>query len=221
MEAVCATIYGMEMSLGLSPDELAILTPLTSARKIQDFLDTLAINHEKRGETNLSPRQVLREGKAHCLEGALLAATAFWLTGERPLVMELGVKDRDDDHALALYRVNGYWGAVSKTNHTCLRFRDPIYKTVRELALSYFHEYFITETGEKILRSYTRPISLRKFGIEWITREDEVWDVAWAIHKSPHYSLLPKENKRHVREADHVERKGAKIEEWPVSSPKT
>ncbi len=210
----------MEKSLGLSPDELAVLAPLTSARKVQDFLDTLAINHEKRGETNLSPRQVLREGKAHCLEGALLAATAFWLAGERPLVMELGVKDRNDDHALALYRVNGYWGAVSKTNHTCLRFRDPIYKTVRELALSYFHEYFITDTGEKILRSYTRPISLKQYGTKWVTG-DEVWDVAWAIHKKPHYSLLPRENKRHVREADEVERKGASIEEWSKKHPAT
>lgn len=211
----------MRTPLGFSQEELALLSPLTDARKIQDFLDTLAINHEKKGETNLSPRMVLQQRRAHCLEGALLAAVCFWLQGERPLLMELGVKDRDDDHALALYRVNGYWGAVSKTNHTCLRFRDPIYKTVRELALSYFHEYFITETGEKILRSYTLPFSLKKFGTEWITREDEVWDIAWALHKVPHYSLLPKENKKHVRSADPVERKGASIEEWKITNPKT
>lgn len=212
---------GMKPSFGFSPEELALLSPLDSAIKVQDFLDTLAINHEKRGETNLSPRLVLREKKAHCLEGALLAASIFWLHGEPPLLMELGVKDRDDDHALALYKVNGYWGAVSKTNHTCLRFRDPIYKTLRELALSYFHEYFITDTGEKILRSYTRPFSLKRFGTEWVTREGEVWDIAWKLHHVPHFSLLPKENKKQVRGADPVERKGASIEEWKKSHPAT
>ena len=122
----------------------------------------------------MSPRRALREGKMHCFEGALLAATALWLRGEGPLLLDLKTKD-DFDHVVALYKKNDRWGAISKTNHATLRFRDPVYRTVRELAVSYFHEYFDNKSGKKTLRSYSRPLDLRTFGTNWITTEKDLY----------------------------------------------
>ncbi|MBI5077959.1 MAG: hypothetical protein HZB11_01145 [Candidatus Yonathbacteria bacterium] len=127
----------------LTEADKKILSRLNTPQKIQDFLDSLPQNHEKNGETCMSPSRVLKEKKAHCIEGAMLAATALWLSGEKPLIMSFKVSRGDEDHIVALYKKNGYWGAISKTNHAVLRFRDPIYRTTRELALSYFHEYFL------------------------------------------------------------------------------
>ncbi|MDB5194897.1 MAG: hypothetical protein JWO84_81 [Parcubacteria group bacterium] len=205
----------------LTPKELATLQGLSTPARIQDFLDTIPMNHEKRGETCLSPRQVLAQHKAHCLEGALLAATALWVAGERPLLIELKAHARDQDHALALYRRNGYWGAISKTNHATVRFRDPVYRTIHELALSYFHEYFLNTTGQKTLLSYTRPFSLRKFGSAWITSKKDLWNIAYALHDALHFPLVPEENKRYLRPADRMERKAGKIIEWPKSDSRT
>src|SRR3954471_11918592 len=101
----------------LTKDELKVLRKLNTPIKIQDFLDTLPINFEKLGDTQMSPRRVLREKKAHCIEGALLAATALWLHGKEPLLLDLKAVPHDDDHVVALYKINGLWGAISKTNH--------------------------------------------------------------------------------------------------------
>ena len=138
---------------GLTKQELKIFKKLNTPIKIQDFLDKIPMNWEKKGETYFSPRRALEARKMHCLEGAIFAATALWLQGEKPLLLDLKAKG-DDDHVVALYRRNGYWGAISKTNHAALRFRDPVYKTIRELALSYFHEYFLDRDGKKILDFY-------------------------------------------------------------------
>jgi len=199
---------------GLSPQELSLLKKLSTPNKIQDFLDTLPFNYEKQGETCMSPRRVLREGKAHCMEGALFAATALWLHGEKPILMNLEVLDHDDDHALALYKKNGLWGAISKTNHNVLRFRDPIYRTPRELALSYFHEYFMQKTGEKTLRAYSRVFSLKRFGTDWITDEEDLWEIAHALDDSPHFSIVPKDCVRSLRPASPLEQQSANIAEW-------
>jgi hypothetical protein len=145
---------------GLSREEHAVFNKLRTPRAVQDFLDALPINQEKQGETYYSPRLVIREKKAHCMEGALFAATALWLSGREPLLMDFRTAPIDEDHVVALYQDNGYWGAISKTNHAILRFRDPIYKTPRELALSYFHEYFDFTTGEKTLCEYSKPFDL-------------------------------------------------------------
>ncbi len=211
----------MKDSFGLTEKELALVRGLSTPAKIQDFLDTLAVNHEKQGETCLSPRKVLQERKAHCLEGALLAASVLWVNGEPPLLMELHSTDADDDHAIALYKRGGLWGAISKTNHATLRFRDPIYRTTRELALSYFHEYFVNATGEKVLRTYTLPFSLKRFGKKWITSSDSVWDIAYALQDAARLPLVPKENERHLRHADRIERKAGRIIEWPKAHPRT
>ena len=209
--------------LGLSKEELAVLKKLSTPQKIQDYLDALPQNHEKDGDTYFSPRRVLREQKAHCIEGAMLAAVALWLQGERPLLLDLKTFniEIDADHVVALYKKNGYWGAISKTNHAVLRYRDPIYKTVRELALSYFHEYFLVTNGEKTLRSYSRPVSLKKFGTKWITAEQDLSHIAEALDAAKHFSLIPKGYEQHLRPASLVERRAGSIPEWSKEDPRT
>ena len=199
---------------GLSPNELGVLKKLSSPIKIQDFLDSLPFNHEHHGETHMSPRRILREKKAHCIEGALLAATALWLHGEKPLIMDLAAQRPDDDHVVALYKRNGYWGAISKTNHAVLRFRDPVYKTLRELALSYFHEWFLDANGKKTLRSYSKPLNLRTLGSKWITAEEELWCIDTRLNALPHTVLIPPNNERSIRRADSMERKAGALVEW-------
>lgn len=217
---------------GLTWQEYKKLAALTTPIKIQNFLDKMPMNWEKRGDTHLSPRRVLREGKAHCIEGALLAATALWIHGEPPLIMNVSARmDRGDvDHVVALYKRNGYWGAISKTNHATIRFRDPIYRTPRELALTYFHEWFMNETGEKTLECYSKPLDMRRiaapsgakrFGTDWITSEKDLWNIADALSVLPHYNLVPKGNWRYIRRADSMELKAGKLIEWPRSNPRT
>ena len=209
--------------LGLTKKENAFFRKLSTPRKIQDYLDDLPINYEKSGETCSSPRVAIREKKAHCIEGALIAATALWFHGERPLLLDLKTKDiqTDPDHVVALYKKNGYWGAISKTNHNVLRSRDPIYRTVRELALSYFHEYFLTTTGEKTLRTYSRPFSLKRFGTSWATNEENLWYIAQALDESPHFDIIPKKQSSHINPASKHERKTASIPEWSNNDPRT
>jgi hypothetical protein len=206
---------------GLTKDELAVLRKLSTPIKIQDYLDSLPINFEKRGETLLSPRRVLREGKAHCIEGALLAATALMLAGEKPLLLDLKTLASDDEHVVALYKRNGRWGAISKTNHATVRFRDPIYKSVRELAASYFHEYFLDSTGVKTLRNYSGPINLNQFGTGWITAEEDLWNISEALDAVPHFKLFPSENGRFLRKADAMERKAGGLHEWEITDKGT
>jgi len=196
--------------------EERVLRGLSTPIKVQDFLDRLPMNWEKNGDTHMSPRRVLREKKAHCIEGALLAATALWLAGEPPLIMNLSPRlgKSDDDHVVALYKRNGFWGAISKTNHATIRFRDPLYRTPRELALSYFHEWFLNSTGEKVLECYSKPLDLRKFGTDWLTAEKDLWHIADALSERKHYFLIPKGNWRYVRRADAMELKAGKLVEW-------
>lgn len=207
---------------GLTAEEYATLASLNTPTKIQDYLDALPFNFEKEGDTQMSPRRVLRENRALCMEGALLAAAALWIAGEPPLVMDLSARlgKGDTDHVVALYRRHGAYGAVSKTNHSVLRFRDPVYRTPRELALSYFHEWFLP-SGEKTLECYSRPLDLRRFGTEWITSENDLWHIADALGELPHYDLVPKGNWRYVRKADPVERAAGLAPEWKKSDPRT
>jgi hypothetical protein len=198
----------------LTVQELKVLKKLNTPIKIQDYLDSLRINFEKHGETNMSPRRVLREKKAHCMEGALLAATALWLQGHEPLLLDLQAMPYDNDHVVALYKINGLWGAISKTNHSTIRFRDPVYRTVRELALSYFHEYFLNKNGKKVLHSYSRPFNLKKFGTDWITSEEELWYLSDALDHAPHIKLYSDKNKKYIRPADRMERKAGTLIEW-------
>lgn len=208
---------------GLTKKEYAALARLTTPIKIQGFLDGLPMNHEKKGDTHLSPRRVLKEKKAHCIEGALLAAAALWIHGEEPLIMNLSARmgKGDVDHVVTLYKRGGRYGCISKTNHATIRFRDPVYRTPRELALSYFHEWFMNKNGEKTLECYSKPLDMRRFGTAWLTSEKDLWNVADALSVLPHYYLVPKGNWRYVRKADRMELKAGRLVEWPASNPRT
>jgi len=208
---------------GLTQQEYAKLARLTTPIKIQDFLDALPMNLEKKGDTHMSPRRVLSQKKAHCIEGALLAALALWIQGEPPLIMNVSARlgRGDDDHVVALYKRGGRYGAISKTNHATIRFRDPVYRTPRELALSYFHEWFLNTKGEKTLECYSKSLDMRRFGTGWITAIKDLWEVADALSVLPHYYLVPKGNWQYVRKADPMELKAGRLIEWPESDPRT
>lgn len=196
----------------LTNEEKAFLRSLDTPSKIQEYLDSLPFNFELEGETCMSPRRVMREGKAHCIEGAMLACTALMLQKEKPLILNLKVRKTDVDHIVTIYRRNGYWGALSKTNHAVLRYRDPVYRTVRELAMSYFHEYFLLSDGTKTMTGYSNPINMRKFGTRWITNEQDLWHIAESIYDSDHEEVIPEGNRKFLRPAVSIERKAAGIE---------
>src|SRR5262245_24099750 len=124
----------------LNKDELRLLRKLSTPEKIQKYLDDLPYNKEKEGETCRSPRLVMRHNTAHCFEGALFAAAALRVAGRPALILDLEAV-RDDDHVIAIYRTNGCWGAIGKSNYAGLRFRSPVYRNLRELALSFFEHY--------------------------------------------------------------------------------
>ena len=197
--------------LQLTPAEETFLKKLHTPSKIQDYLDSISFNFEAQGETCMSPRRVLQEQKAHCIEGAMLAAVALWLQGEPPLLLNLKVDTEDVDHVVVLFKRNGYYGALSKTNHAVLRYRDPVYKTVRELAMSYFHEYFLVTDGRKTMRGYSKPIHMGRFGKKWVTSSVDLWDIAETIYDNKHISVIPKGNEKYIRRATDLERHAAGI----------
>ncbi len=170
--------------------ERAVFRSLGSPEKIQRFLDGLAYNKEPFGPTCLSPRRALRERTAHCMEGALFGAAALRMAGHPPLLLDLEAV-RDDDHVLALFRVRGHWGAVAKSNYSGLRYREPVYRTLRELVMSYFEHYYNLRK-EKTLRNYSRPVNLSRFdSMGWMTSEEDVWAVPEYLCTIAHRPVLP------------------------------
>ena len=175
---------------GLTRAEAAALRRLSTPEKVQAHLDALRYNTETGGETCRSPRRVLRDGTAHCAEGAFFAAAAFRVNERPPLVVDLG-SVRDDDHVLAVYRDRGLWGAVATSKFAGLRFRAPVYRTIRELVMSYFDGYYNWD-GERTLRAYSRPTSLARFDrIGWMTAEDDLWAITDHLSLVPHTPLIP------------------------------
>jgi hypothetical protein len=202
----------------LSFRERTAFKRLATPRKIQDFLVSLPINFEENGDTLFSPRMVLERGKAHCFEGALFAAAALWFHREKPLLLDLKTTDDDESHVVALFKggsAPALWGAISHTNHAVLRYREPIYRSVRDLALSYFHEYFLNKNGSKTLRRYSLPFDLSRIRRgEWVTAEKDVWYIDALLDKSPHRSMLTPAMIRSLRPADPIERKAGEIVQW-------
>ncbi len=192
----------MSRNYGLRPGELRALLKLSRPSRIQDFLDHhIAYNTEEEGETCRSPRRVLRDRRAHCIEGALLAAAALRVNGYPPLVVDLEAV-RDDDHILAVFRERGCWGAVAKSNYSGLRFRDPVYRTLRELVMSYFEHYY-NERAEKTLRAFSRPVNLARFDrIRWMTAEEELWPIGEHLSRIPHIPLLTRAMVRNLSRVD-------------------
>ena len=174
----------------MSSTSLRLPRGLRTPDRIQSFLDDLRYNKEKDGETARSPRRVLETGEAHCFEGALFAAAALRRLGHAPLVAQLHAV-RDTDHVLALYRVRGLWGAVAKSNYSGLRFRSPVYRTLRELAMSYFDCYY-NLVGDKGLRGVGRPVDLSRFDARgWETAAEDLWDVSHHLATRRATPLVP------------------------------
>lgn len=193
--------------------DFRVLRALDRPRKVQDFVNHIPVNKERGRETCTSPLVTLRRNKAHCMEGALLAALALWMHGHRPLILDLKTTTADVDHLVALFRVDGYWGGITKTNHAVLRYREPIYRNVRELGVSYFHEYFMNN-GAKTLRQYSEPFDLRKWSGDWMTADDDLWDLERAIDRSPHHELISRKQIAGLRKADKIEIRAGKLTEW-------
>ena len=208
--------YQDRLKAVLSPVERKILAKLNTAQKIQDYLDTLPINFELKCETYMSPRRVIREWTAHCFEGALLAAAAFLYHGKETYLLDLQTIAEEEDHVVTLFRENGLWGAISKTNHSILRYRDPVYKSVRELAMSYFNEYLL-DTGRKSMRNFSKPFDLKRYKPEaWVTVENDLHWLVDALDSSHHFPIAPKNSLRKLKKASKVEVRAMNIEEWPT-----
>jgi hypothetical protein len=163
------------------------LRRLKTPQGIQRFLDDLPYNL---AITARSPRQVLRDQTASCLEGAIFGAAALRAIGFPPLIFDLEA-EHDTDHVIAIFKVRGLWGAIAKSNFTGCRYREPVHRTLRELALSYFNTYFNLRF-ERTLRRYSRPVNLKRFDrLHWMTAEKPVWFIAEYLCEIPHTPLLP------------------------------
>lgn len=200
--------------LGLTAGEVARLSALRDPAAIQRFVNSIPANYEHAGDTLLSVRRVLRERRAHCIEAALVAACALWLHGEPPLLLDLRAES-DFDHVVALFRRRRLWGAISKSNHVALRGRDPIYRSLRELALSYFHEYH-NARGERTLREYSRAFDLRALDpAVWVTAEQDAWEVERRLDLCRHYRLFPATQRRYLTRIDALEREAKRLVQYP------
>jgi hypothetical protein len=201
--------------LGLAPREYRMLARLTSPEKIQAFLNAIPCNHEIGGETVLSVREVLKQRRAHCIEGAMVGAAGLWVNGYPPLLMHLDCHESDYPHVIAVFKRGGAWGAISKTNGAPLRYRDPIYRTLRELALSYFHEYS-NKRGHKTLRSYSVPYDMRRVDPQkWVTAAKSCWETHDLLTDLRHYPLITKRQERLLTKRDRFEQHAGKMVEYP------
>ena len=212
-----ATLYAKKIKSLLSPAERAVFAKLSTPDKIQDFLDHSPVNFQERGEGIFSPRVMLQKKKLQCMEGALVAATSLAYHGRAPLLMDFQTIAEDEDHVLALFKEKNLWGAMSKTNHAILRWRDPMYTSPRELAMSYFHEYYL-RTGEKSLLTFSKPFDLSKYSPErWVTAVGDLEWLAVELDESPHFPIFPGASKRtlaKLRHASKLERTLLEVVEW-------
>ena len=169
-----------------TPAELRKLRSLKDPHGIQRFLDDMPYHL---ADTAWSPRRVLSENTSHCFEGAMLAAAALRANGFPPLIFDLEAEN-DTDHVVAIYRQKGHWGAIAKSNYTGCRYREPVYRSLRELALSYFDVYFNLRR-ERSLRTFSRPVNMARFDrMHWMTTDQQLWFVAEYLFDIHHYRLL-------------------------------
>jgi hypothetical protein len=172
---------------GFTTSELRIFSKLTTPSKIQRFLDSLPYSAEERYRC---PRSVLSDRKAHCFDGAVFAAAALCLIGYPPLLVDMLPNNRDDDHILAVFRLKDHWGAVAKSNYSGLRFREPVYRSLRELIMSYFESYY-NIAGEKTLVGYTAPINLKRFAhVHWFANDRAMDAIAKGLDDARKYKVL-------------------------------
>ena len=199
--------------LGLCEASAERLARLATPEAVQDFVVGIPMNFEPDGWTAYSVEGVLRENRAHCIEAALVAACALAMAGRPPLLLDMGAAEGDDDHVIALFRRGRHWGAISKSNGAYLRFRDPIYRNLRELALSYFCEY--VKNGQKMLRTYSLPLDLRKVDPTlWVTREKSCKEVIDMLTSARHFSLIPRGQERRLRRIDDIVSRAFRVPEY-------
>jgi hypothetical protein len=169
-------------------DEIKFLKTLNNPDKIQGFLDSIDYNP---GYECRSPSWVIKKRSAHCFEGALFAAAVMQFIGYTPLVVDMKAFN-DDDHVIAVFKDNGHWGAIAKSNFTSLRFREPVYRSIRELIMSYF-DFFFNTAGDKSLRSYSVPLNLTKYNCgNWATTDDDLEYIGDQLERIRHYPLVNK-----------------------------
>ena len=195
------------LRLGLSRANAARLAKLDTPQTIQNFICSLPPNFEPDGDTCRSANEALNHNRIHCIEGAFVSACALAMNGDPPLLMDFQAKG-DFDHIVALYRRDGCWGAISKSNHLWLRWRNPVYRSLRELAMSYFHEYAGVRRGRKLhsLWAYSTPVDLGRFDTRrWVCGKTPCWDVAVALDEARHYQLLTLSQAKRLRASDPIE----------------
>jgi len=183
---------------GFNPADLRKLRNLKDPHGIQRFLDDMPYHL---ADTAWSPRRALREQTAHCFEGAIFAAAALRVNGYPPLIFDLEA-ERDTDHVVAIYCVDGHWGAIAKSNFTGCRYREPVYRSLRELALSYFEVYFNLRR-ERSLRTYSRPVDLTRFDhLDWMTTDKPIWFIARYLFEIQHYPLITRSQAQGLHRLD-------------------
>jgi len=178
-------------------DEIKFLKTMSDPDKIQGFLDSIDYNpnYECR-----SPRWVIRKKSAHCFEGALFAAAALEFIGFLPLIIDMKAFN-DDDHVIAVFKKDGHWGSVAKSNFTTLRYREPVYRSLRELVMSYFDFYFNT-AGDKSLRSYSLPLNLTIYNSHhWATTDEDLEYIGDKLEKIRHYPVVNKKMINNLKKA--------------------
>lgn len=172
---------------GLTRGEHRLLSSLTPEWRIQEYLDHRLV-YDTKGGTCRSPRRVIRDRECQCMDGALFAAAALRVQGRPPLILDLEA-EQDDDHVLAVFKTRHGWGAIGRSNYSGLRFREPVYASIRELVMSYFESYFNLRR-RKTLRAYSKPVNLSRFDrIDWMTSEDELWDIPNHLVRIPHTKI--------------------------------
>ena len=183
---------------GFTRSELRTLRALKTPAGIQRFLDDLPYNLSF---TARSPKKVLHDQTASCLEGGIFAAAALRVIGFPPLIFDLEA-EQDTDHVVAIFKARGHWGAVAKSNFPGCRYREPVYRSLRELAMSYFNIYFNLR-GERTLRRYSRPVNLARFDhLHWMTTHKPIWFIAEHLCEIPHIQLLTTRMERKLTRLD-------------------
>ncbi len=204
------------ISVKWSKDEQRLFKRLSTPSKVQDFLNRIPASFKKMDdEVCMSPRRTLAFGKTHCcVEGAMLGAAILEFHQYKPLLMDLRSDKSDLDHVIAVFKIGKYFGALSKTNHAVLRFREPVYLSIRELAMSFFHEYFLDD-GRKTMLDYSLPINLNRFNnLNWRTTDEELYDIPYELDHARHYPVVPKPYRKHLRRADKIEIEAGKLLDW-------
>ena len=200
----------------LTPAERRMFSRLDTLQKIQAFIEKLPPNFELKGETYMSPRRALKARTVHCAEGAVFAAAVLAYHGHPAWLMDIRALPSDQDHIVTLFKERSLWGAISKTNHAVLRWREPIYRSPRELAMSYAHEYNL-DFGKKSMLAYSKPFSLMRYAPKrWVTAEDDLDWMMDALDQSPHEPVAPPHALKRRRPSTRVELKSQDLTEHPV-----